>query len=108
MTKSDPAKMYVQFNPAWIAASNAVQNGTGTIIDGFDPDGIPRVWGSGPDATEAMESARLAASEYIDAKYSKGWAYFPPVTEWSFEKRELEPGTVAFKDSVPFKYWTGA
>ena len=100
MTKSDPAEreLYLRVNPDFVAASNAVRNGTGTIIDGFDPDGIPRVWGSGPDATEAMESARLAASEYIDAKYSKGWAYFPPVTEWSFEKRELEPEPVALKD----------
>ena len=82
-------------------------NPTEYCVDGYDPDGIPRVWGSGPDATGAMESARLAASEYIDAKYSKGWSYVKPITDWSFEKREFEPWPEALKDSVPFKYWTG-
>ena len=81
-------------------------NPTECYVDGYDPDGIPRVWGSGPDATGAMDQARLAASEYIATKYSKGWSYVKPITDWSFKERDYEAG-VAFKDNVSFKYWTG-
>ena len=48
-------------------------------VDGYDPNGIRRVWGYCLCKTGAMDQARLAASEYVVRRPDTR-----PVTSWGF------------------------
>lgn len=51
-------------------------------VDGYDPNGVRRVWGYCLCETGAMDQARRAASEYVVRRPDTR-----PVTNWGFKER---------------------